>query len=152
MPWDIIIVNGSREDHPPLGDRETVIAHISSAVPGLELCQPPRPPEQVLQMMPDAVRQSMLRPRLEAEYEANDLSIQFYCTDEPVIRSINAEVRGNGNPVPILAAICTPRGWSVIDVSGNSVVDLTKAEANAWDRFRKWRDRAIDTLTNDESV
>ena len=64
-----------------------------------------------------------------------------------MLHRVSAEVRGNGDPRPPLAALCTKRGWSVIDLSTGSPVDLsTTANPTEWDRFRNWRDRAIDDL------
>ena len=147
MPWEISIINGSINSPKPLGTREEVIAAIAEALPGVSLERPPVPPKEILDQMPPFVREAMLRPRLEADFEAEGFSIQFYANDQPVLDWVNGEVRGNGDPIPALAAICVKRGWSVIDGSDKSVVDLaSRNRVPAWERFRKWRDKAINEI------
>lgn len=90
------------------------------------------------------LRETMLLPKLEADFEMGDLSIQFYAADELVLHCVNGEVRGNGDPIPVLASLCQGRGWSVIDASDSSIVNLASASESAgWERFRKWRDQAL---------
>ena len=98
----------------------------------------------MLEIMPPIIREACLRPGLEADFEVGDLSIQFSCHDEPIIRFINAEVRGNDDPFPALAAICQPNGWSVVSAADNSIVDLSRLEGSTWQRFREWRDKALN--------
>ena len=153
MPWEITIINGSVERPKPLGTREEVIAVFAEALPGVLLRQPPAPPQEWLDQMPSDLREAMLRPRLEAEFEAEDVSIQFYASHEPVLERVNGEVRGNGDPIPALAAICVKRGWSVIDSAEQSIVNLSSGSgAPAWERFRKWRDKAINEIGESSSA
>ena len=147
MPWEITIINGTPEARQPLGTREDVVAAIAEALPGALLQQPPVPSPELLQHMPPAVRDAVLRPKLEADFEADDFSIQFYTSDEPIVHWVNGEVRGNGDPLPALAAICAKTGWSVIDAAEKSVVDLRSRDgAPQWERFRQWRDRSIEQI------
>jgi hypothetical protein len=146
VPWEISIINGSVGQPRPLGTREEVKAAFAEALPGVRLQRPPIPAAEFLEQMPPVLRQAVMRPRLEADFESGDICIQFYANDEPVLRWVNGEVRGNGDPRPALAAICANRGWSVIDASDKSVVDLTAARIPAWDRFRAYRDYAIDQI------
>ena len=150
MPWEITIINGTRDGRKPLGLRDDVIAALAEAVPGVELQRPPMPPEEMLAMMPRAVRDAMTRPKLEADFEHDDLSIQFYTSDTPEIDWINAEVRGNGDTLPVLHSICSNTGWSVIDVGENVIVDVANANSESWDSFRQWRDKAIRQLAGDD--
>ena len=98
-------------------------------------------------MMPEVLRDAISRPRLEADFEDGDYSIQFSTSDDPIIDSIIAEVRGNGNPIPVLHSICVDTGWCVIDAAEN-VVDLTTADTASWDNFREWRDKALRHITS----
>ena len=151
MPWEITIINGTPEARKPLGSRDDVIAAIAEALPGVLLQQPPGPPPEWLQQMPPAVRDAVLRPKLEADFEAGDFSIQFYTSDEPVVHWVNGEVRGDGNPLPALAAICAKTRWSVIDAAQKSVIDLSSRDgAPEWEQFRRWRDRAIRQIADGE--
>jgi hypothetical protein len=115
VPWDISIINGTVEQPKPLGSRKDVIAAFAESLPGVSLERVPAPPPEILDQMSAIVRESLLRPNLEADFETDDLSIRFYTTDEPVLQWVNCEVRGNGDPIPALAALCLDRGWSVID-------------------------------------
>jgi hypothetical protein len=147
MPWEVTIV-ASEDQRKPLGTREEVIARVSAALPGVALQQPPVPPPQILAQMPEIVRESMLRPRLEADFETDEFVIQFFANATPTLYWIGAEVRGNGNPLPALAELCLPNGWLLIDASAKSLVDMSATSAPEWDRFRKWRDRAIGSVKN----
>ncbi len=148
MPWEIHIFNGTTQQPKPLGSREEVVSAFAASLLGVSLARRPVQPPEILDQMLPFVRESMLRPTLEAIFEADDLSIQFYSHDEPVLWWINGEVRGNGDPVPALAALCLDRGWSVIDASDKSAVSLSLGSGtSAWDRFRNWRDKAINTIS-----
>lgn len=144
MPWEISIINGTLENPKPLGSRQDVITAFADSLPGVALQRRPAPPPEILDQMPPVVREAMLRPSLEADFESEDLSIQFYANDEPTLHWVNGEVRGDGDPIPALAALCLNRGWSVIDSSDRSIVDLSSASGSSgWGLFCKWRDRVI---------
>ena len=101
--------------------------------------------------MPEMVREAMLKPWLEANLQGEDFSIRFYAVDGEMIVQIGAEVRGNGNPLPALRAIFENTGWSMIDDATNTPIELTSGiDPNGWERFRKWRDKAIDKMTRSE--
>ena len=145
MPWDVTIV-ASEDRSKPLGERDDVIARVGKSLPGVLLQQPPGPPPEMLAQMPEVIRQNFLRPKLEADFEGVGFSIQFHAEDLPTLHSIGAEVRGEGNPLPALAAVCVPNGWMVVDAGDKSVVDLSCGASPEWDRFRKWRDGAIGSM------
>lgn len=146
MPWDITIIRGTVADRQPLGTQEEVLAAFAESLQ-LEFEQPGSPPQALLEIMPPSVREAMVRKRLAADFEAGDLSIQFYASDEPILDCVNAEVRGNGDPLPALAAVCVKQGWSVIDCTTNTLLDLTSvAGSPAWERFCTWRDQALDQI------
>jgi hypothetical protein len=149
VPWEITIINGTTEHPLPLGSREEVSAAFAESLPGVSLERPPIPPPEILDQMPPILREAVLRPKLEADFEQDDLSIQFYANDEQVLQWVNGEVRGEGDPVPALAALCLDRGWSVIDCTDKSIVDLRAGRNPAWERFRKWRDKAINQIRRD---
>jgi hypothetical protein len=145
MPWDVTIV-ASEDRSKPLGERDDVIARVGKSLPGVVLQQPPGPPPEMLAQMPEVIRQNFLRPKLEAGFEGEGFSIQFYAEDS-TLHSIGAEVRGEGNPLPALAALCVPNGWIVVDAGDKSVVDLSSGASPEWERFRKWRDGAIASMS-----
>ena len=104
--------------------------------------------------MPPTIREGALKPNLQARYEHNDLSIQFYALDHPTVQWINAEVRGNDDPLPVLAAICLPQNWLVLDSGDNTIVRLDQTQSSAWDRFREWRNNAFrqNSMDGDTTV
>jgi hypothetical protein len=143
VPWEITIINGTLEQPQPLGTREEVVAAFAEALPGVLFKAPPPPPPKFLGGLPTFVQEAFTRPSLEAVFEGEDLSIEFRANDIPILEWVNAEVRGNGDPLPALAALCLDRGWSVINADDNSVVNLAACHIRAWERFRKCRDWAI---------
>src|SRR5262249_28667458 len=131
-------------DPKPLGSREDVIAAFAESLPGVLLQRRSAPPPEILDQMPPFAREAMMRPSLEADFELDDLSIQFYANDEAILQWVNGEVRGNDDPIPILASLCLGRGWSVMDASDKSIVNLSAPSGTSgWERFRKWRDKVI---------
>lgn len=152
MPWDLRIVNA--EDRcKPLGERDAVVARFAAALPGVILQPAPRPSADFIALMPEVLRQHLLtrKAQLHADYEDGDLSIQFYADDRPQIEAVGVEVRGSGNPIPALAALCEPNGWAVVNVADGKPIDLTAKDAPEWSAFREWRDRAVAAIKSAES-
>ena len=145
MSWDISIVKDLSDKQVPLGTREEVVAAFARSIPPLTLSKKPVPSPEILAIMPPVVRESALHPGLEAEYDVGDLYMSFFCHDESIIRWVIAEVRGNDNPLPILAAICVPNGWFVVDSYDRSLVDLSGSGMTQWDRFCAWRNGAFNS-------
>lgn len=146
MPWDLTIVN-AKDRQEPLGERDEVIARFAAALPGVILQAAPRPSAEHIAQLPESLRRhAMRKPQLNADFEDDALSIQFYAQDRPHIDAIGAEVRGNGNPIPALAALCLPNGWSAVNLADGALVDLTAKDAPEWSAFRAWRDEALAAI------
>jgi hypothetical protein len=144
VPWEISIINGTPEHSEPLGLREDVIDAFAKSLPGVSLQREPPLPTEILNKMPLWAREDMLLPRLAGIFETDELFIRFSAYDEPVIKWVNGEVRGNGDPIPSLAALCLDRGWSVLSLYNKSIVNLSSSSGSpAWKQFCKWRDKAI---------
>ena len=149
MPWELTIVN-AKDRSKPLGERADVIARVAAALPGVVLQEAPGPDAEMIAQMPPSLREHFMRPRqLNADFEGNDFSIQFYAENEPQIRALGAEVRGEGNPIPPLAALCGANGWAVINIANDTVVDLAARTSPELEKFRAWRDRAVESLKSD---
>jgi hypothetical protein len=160
MPWELNIICRGDGEGIPLGARQFVIDKVAEALQGLALSPAPLPPPAVLERMPAQVRESFLKPQLRAVLETEDLSVEFWAPDAPVIKCLFADVRGWGNPVPTLARLCLPNGWSVIDTAkflklmqsgvkdagSQALVDLTTPQSSAWEEFCGWRDQVIDDI------
>jgi hypothetical protein len=83
---------------------------------------------------------------LLGELDAGDLSIQLYGFETQPIAAINVEVRGTGNPVPALAALCVPNGWIAVDCADGTRVDFASEAASGWEAFGAYRDQAIGSI------
>jgi hypothetical protein len=154
MPWELTI---RATNETSLGDRETVVKRISAAVPGIEWIEEPPLLEQIKDMpdhpfhaliptWPESTRASFSRSKLLGIFDAAELSMRLYGFEAQPIRSVCAEVRGNGDPLPLLAAICNPNGWCATDDRDGQQIDLTAESAKGWEWFRDYRNRAIHSI------
>ena len=154
MPWELTIRASNDE---PLGDRESVIEKLAAAVPAICWIEEPPLLEQIKDM-PDHPFHALIptwsaetpawfaQSKLLGDYEAPEFSVQLYGFEANPIASICAEIRGNGNPLPFLAAICKPNGWFATDDSENQRVGLDAESAKGWESFRDYRDHAIRSI------
>lgn len=148
MPWEVTI---RRTDGTPLGDLAAVRRQIALAVPGMRFYREPSGPEKIAAAraagveLPDVIRQHMeRRPATEqAESDGDGFSVQLYGFEAQPLLALHAEVRGNGNPVPVLAAMCRPNGWVAVDDATGRLVELEDQAAAGWESFRAYRDRVI---------
>jgi hypothetical protein len=158
MPWEVTI---RRADGSSLGDRGEVVRRISEAVsamtwveepPFLERIKdmPDHPFHALIPTWPEEVRASFSRPKLYGDFEGDRFSIRVYGFEGQPISAVNAEVRGDGNPMPVLAALCLPNGWVAIDNRSGQPVELSGGAAAGWEEFRQYRDRAIDSIKNSQ--
>ena len=158
MPWELTIRTRTGD---PLGEREAVVKLISAAVPGMNWIDEPPLLERIRDMpdhpfhaliptWPEETRASFARSRLLGDFDAGEFSVRLYGFEAQPIAAVYVEVRGNGNPVPLLAAICIPNGWVAIDGTDGQPVDLAGEAANGWARFREYRDDAVRSLKGRE--
>ena len=75
---------------------------MAEVLPGHTLGPQPGPPADALARMPPEVRALFLRPTLRMVHEEGGLSFEFWCADEPEIACLFADVRGEGDPLPVL--------------------------------------------------
>jgi hypothetical protein len=151
MPWEVAI---KKADDTPIGTRDEIVKTISEAVPAFKWRVEPALLEQIKDMpdhsfhkllptWPESTRAYMATPHLKGDLVDGQLSIELYGFEGEPIKEIQVNVRGNGNPIPALAAICLPNGWIVVDIAENEAVDLGAINATGWERFREFRDDAI---------
>ena len=156
MPWEITI---RRPDGSPLGDLDSVRLHMTQAVPGVAFCQEPSGAEKVAAYrqagieLPEIVREGLEKhpARVRAELKSGEFSVSFYGLESEPLCSVLAEVRGNGNTVSLLAALCLANGWIVIDDASGKPGDLSGGSPTGWDGFREFRDRAIRSSEADQA-
>jgi hypothetical protein len=89
----------------------------------------------LLPTWPEETRAYFSQPHLRGDYFDGDLSIRLYGFEAEPLKCVHVEVRGNGNPLPVLAAICVGHGWVVIDSDAVTPVDLTTGAASDWEEF-----------------
>jgi hypothetical protein len=151
MPWELLVRKPRDET---LGCRAEVVSCIAAAVPAIEWVEDPPLLDQIkdipehslhslLPTWPEETRAYFSQPHLRGDYFADDLSIRLYGFEAEPLMGVHVEVRGNGNPLPVLAAICVVHGWVAIDSDAGTPVDLTAGAAPGWEQFRQYRDRAI---------
>lgn len=148
MPWEVTI---RRSDHSSLGDREEVRGQIIASLPGIRFYREPSGADKIAAAratgveFPDIIRRHLeQRPAVErAEFRGEGFSVLLYGFECQPLLVVHAEVRGDGNPVPVLAALCCPNGWVAIDDTSRQPVDLKRDSAAGWEAFRQYRDGAI---------
>jgi hypothetical protein len=148
MPWEVTI---KRLDGAPLGDLASVRQQITNALPAIQFYRVPSGLEKIAAAraagveFPDIIRQHLEgRPATEqAEFEGDGFLVTLYGFRAESLDAIYAEVRGDGNPVPVLAALCRPNEWVAIDGTCGQPVDMAGASASGWEAFRAYRDRII---------
>jgi hypothetical protein len=154
MPWEVMIRKPREE---PLGCRAEVVRWIATAVPAIEWVEdlplldqikdmPEHSFHSLLPTWSEETRAYFSRPHLRGDYFAGPLSIRLQGFEAEPLKSVHVEVRGNGNPLPVLAAICVVHGWVAIDSDAGTPVDLTAGAAWGWEQFRQYRDRAIGVV------
>ena len=157
MPWDVTILNyaGSppasyyapdRPEPEPLGTRDEVVSAIREAVPELEWGVSGGLPPEILAKFSPELATLMGKPKLGAVYDRDDVYLTLYGFEQEPMKYVCGEVRGRGNPVPLLARMCAGRGWSVVSGTDGSFVDLSAATAPQWDGFQAYRDRAVSGM------
>jgi len=148
MSWDISIYSGSAPDSSLLGPQSEVIAKLIATLPGAHFGLPPAPTDEMLAMMPPTIRELAANPSLEGSFDHPDFSIQFSSFNDDPLRFINCDIRGNGDPIAALRALCESTGWQVWDSFESKQIDFTDLNENGWAAFCTWRDRAFSELDN----
>jgi hypothetical protein len=129
MPWEVTI---RRSDSEPLGDLAMVRRQIIDALPGIRFRREPSGSEKIAAAravgieFPDVLRQHFEQPPAteQAEFEGDGFSMVLYAFEAQPLRAVHVEVRGKGNPVPVLAALCRPNGWVAVDDASGQPVEL----------------------------
>jgi len=149
MPWEIYILSEAG-DEVPLGAKGAVVDWIATALPWGDLQSPPIRPAEILETFSEEVRKAFTQSGLEGFYEGDGFTFEFFCSDQPYIHCLHADVRGRGNPMPILKQLCLPKQWVVVNAADNSKVDLSNEKASQWQEFNIWSSRAIDAIRDDD--
>ncbi len=133
MPWEITI---RRADGAPLDDLEIVRQQILSALPNIQFQRESSGLEKIafarakgVEFPEVLLRHFEQQPAKErAEFNGDGFSVVLYGFEAQPLVAIHAEVRGDGNPAPILAALCLPHGWVAVDDASGEPVELAGTE------------------------
>src|SRR5262245_33213606 len=148
MPWELTI---RRADNAPMGPIDVVRKKVTDCLPGLQFYMEPSGAEKLAAsdargiVLPDVIREMWQKqPALEqADYDEGTFHMRLFGFGHVPLISVDAEIRGNGNPLPAIAALCRPNGWIAIDLANGQPVDLEAEAASGWKSFPKWRDDTI---------
>lgn len=151
MPWEVTI---RRTDGSALGDMESVQQQIVAAVPEMKFYRESSGPEKIAIARAQGVEfpQVILRhfeslpAKLGAVFQGDMFTVSLYGFGAVPLQMIHAEVRGEGNPVPVLAALCRPNGWVAVDDASGVSIDLAGEKATGWEAFRSYRDQIVGII------
>lgn len=154
MPWELTIRN---EDESLMGKPDEVIARISAAVSAFKWETEPSMLERIKDM-PDhpfhaliptwseETKASMSRSKTYGIFDGDGFFVRLYGFDAQELAAVFAEVRWDGNPIPLIAAICRPNNWIAVDDATTQPIDLDAKAASGWEAFRDYRDRVIQSI------
>jgi hypothetical protein len=163
MPWELTVLSETADststsrDWPPVGSGETVVRGISACLPALQWRREPsfiekhqhlaadHPIRKFIADMTAEQRAWSSRPEWRGLYDGAGFTLEFFFADGP-LSFFHVDVRGGGNPVPTLAAMCRANGWLVKESATGKMLDLTAPSAPEWEAFTRWRDQAIGEI------
>lgn len=145
MPWEVTI---RQTDGTPLGDVEAVRNQIAAALPAVSFYREPSGAEKIVaarvagRKFPGLIRRHMeQRPAtMQSVFNGDGCSVLLYGFEAHPLSAIHAEVRGEGNPLSALAALCRPNGWVAVDDTSGEPVELADAAAEGWEMFQAFGD------------
>lgn len=134
MSWDVLILNsdGTPEDLNsvpsgwmpiPIGEVSVVREQINRTIDNIEWSVP-----------------------AWGSYQHEGLSIEFNLQDKGVVESFALHIRGQGDPIPIIATLCRENGWVAIDYYDSKMIDFDQDAHTRWKRFTDYRDDVLDEL------
>jgi hypothetical protein len=159
MPWELTVKSdlagpsSSSKEWPLLGKGDDVCNRISISIPQVEWHREPsfieqhrhlpedHPIQQLIASSTAAEKEWSSRAKFKGLYEGQGFTLELFVQDGQ-ISFFHIDVRGGGNPMPLLARLCSMHKWAINDVTGK-VVDLSLPTAPGWEEFTQWRDQAI---------
>jgi hypothetical protein len=163
MPWELTVLSETADpastsrDWPPLGGGEAVCRCISACLPAAQWRRElsfiekhqhlaaDHPIRKFIADMTAEQRAWSSRPEWRGLYKGSGFTLEFFFADGP-ISLFHVDVRGGGNPMPVLAELCRANGWLVKEPATGKVLDLTAPSAREWEAFTRWRDQAIGEI------
>ena len=96
--------------------------------------------------VPDAIREHWLRSKgaYQGLFEGKDFTIEFHLGEvETAVLSMGIDVRGSGDPMPVIQRLMKIEGSKITDLRGNT--PTTKL----WRSFGTWRDDTIEQIKDE---
>jgi len=152
MAWELQVLAAGGGGS--LGTVDQVRAKLRAAVPGIELGREAGGAEKIAAMkaagveVPDVIRERWLASTgaYVGSFEGDDLTMEFSLgEDEASVAGVLIDVRGSGDPMPIVRQLMAIEGWAVLDGSGGPP---TK---ESWEAFGEWRNDAVGRLSDRET-
>jgi len=173
MPWELAVIkydgqpprlqkDASESRKRPLGSLDKVRQHISESLPGVEWHEEP----PLIDMMKASGSKlwedwdaEMIahasQPTLTAVYRSGGVILEIYGFKEnDPVGSILVDVRGDGNPIPALKAICEPKGWTIVEMGEDGeFLDLSGPATARWNAWQQYLNAAIEHVrTSDDAA
>jgi hypothetical protein len=163
MPWELTVLSetadpASDSRHwPPLGTGEAVCRRISACLPDVQWRREPsfiekhqhlaadHPIRKFIADMTAEQRAWSSRPEWRGQYGGAGFTLEFFFADA-TISFFHIDVRGGGNPMPTLAALCRANGWLLKEAATGKLLELTATSAPEWEAFTQWRHQAIGEI------
>lgn len=155
MPWELCLVRHSGTPPESLGDSEAsealgsiddVVGRLKAIIPGLDVSQELSGPEKIrraglagFEFPPIISEHLRSRPATwKALYEGNRFSLEFHFGEGPMVRSLHIDVRGSGDPWPILRPLVKVENWALYDLSSGKLLREDAASSKLWKRFKQF--------------
>ena len=89
-------------------------------------------------------------PRREGEcwvdYVDDELTVRFVVAAEPEVDRVDVQVRGTGNPLPVLARLVRLTAWTVEEPSGRAV-NVRSRTVRSWRTYLETRESLVSIIT-----
>ena len=118
MSWDVQLM----KPDGPLGAADEVRAAISAVHPRVDWTDP-----------------------TWGTLDGGPWHIELNTGSEPVIQSIMLHVRGSGDPIPAIMALCHRNDWRAFDLAEGDFLDEDEPSPDGWQDFQAFRDQIQGT-------
>lgn len=134
MSWDVLLIKEKfkkiediPQDFEPaiLGDRDTIISQLKSAIPELDYTD-----------------------KSWGILQTPEYSIEFNTGNKEDVGSIMLHVRGGGDPLPLIKLVCDTCDLAAIDCSEGEFINLDDLSSESWEKFQQYRDSVIRQNTS----
>jgi hypothetical protein len=152
MPWELRALPA--DDSGSLGTVERVQGKLRAAVPEIELYRDASGTEKIAAMeargvqVPEVIRERWLGSKgaYQGLVEGEGFTIEFHLgEDEAAVVAVGIDVRGGGDPMPVVRRLMGIEGWKVVDLQDEPPT------MESWTAFSTWRDEGIDDIQDERA-